>query len=331
MESLEPKKLALIRILQILQENTDCDHPLTQGEIAELLEKQYGITVERKAVGRNLVLLSEAGYDIVTTKSGSFLASRPFEDSELRLLIDGVLSSRHITETHSGQLIARLASLSSKYFKSHIKNVYSVRDWGKSRNAALFYNIDIIDEAIAQNRKIRFDYNKYGADKKLHRSATHTVSPYQMILHNQRYFLMAYQEKWQHISYFRLDHITGIVPTEERATPLRGLRGYENGVDYKRFSASLPYMYSDEPVPITFAIHGEWLIDQIIDWFGFDFRLEEKDGKLLVSVTASPNAMEYWLMQYLNHVEVLSPVDLRERIQKNIAEAYQKYHTEVPQ
>ena len=49
---------------------------------------------------------------------------------------------------------------------------------------------------------------KYGADKKMHRSAIHTVSPYQMILHNQRYYLMGYNEKWQHIQYYRMDRIT---------------------------------------------------------------------------------------------------------------------------
>ena len=33
----ENKKLALLRILEILQENTDCDHMLTHSEIAEKL------------------------------------------------------------------------------------------------------------------------------------------------------------------------------------------------------------------------------------------------------------------------------------------------------
>lgn len=141
-----------------------------------------------------------------------------------------------------------------------IKNVYSVNDWNKSENVALFYNIEIIDEAITRNRKIKFDYNKYGLDKKLHRSARHIASPYQMILHNQRYFLMAYQEKWQHISYFRLDRITNIELLEDVATDLRSIDGYKNGIDYKRFSSALPYMFSDEPEQITFAIDDEWMI-----------------------------------------------------------------------
>ena len=54
---IEPKKLALLRILEILKEHSDFDHPLKQEEIANYLEKDYGIIIERKAVGRNISLL----------------------------------------------------------------------------------------------------------------------------------------------------------------------------------------------------------------------------------------------------------------------------------
>ncbi|MCH5316238.1 MAG: WYL domain-containing protein [Eubacterium sp.] len=325
MDSFEPKKLALIRILHILEAYSDCDHPLTHDEIVKRLDALYGITVERKAIGRNISLLQEAGYDIETTKKGSYLNSRLFEDSELRLLSDGVLASQHVTAKHSKELIEKLATLSNRYFKSHIKNVHSINDWSKSENVALFYNIDIIDEAISKSRKIKFDYNKYGLDKKLHRSAIHVVSPYQMILHNQRYFLMAYQEKWQHMSFYRLDRITNIELLDDAATDLRSVDGYQNGIDYKRFSSALPYMFSDEPEKITFAIDGEWMIDQVVDWFGYDFKTEQKNDKIIVKVKASPYAMEYWAMQYLNSVEILSPASLREQIATNIINANKKY------
>lgn len=326
MNSLEPKKLALIRILQILEKYSDCTHPLKHDEIVKKLEREYSIVVERKVIGRNLSLLQEAGYEITTTKKGSYLVSRLFEDSELRLLSDSVLSSRHITAKHSKELIEKLASLSNVYFKSHIKNVYSVGDWNKTYNVELFYNIEIVDEAIEKNRQIQFDYNKYGADKKLHRSAKHIVSPYQMILHNQRYFLMAHNEKWKDITYFRLDRITNIQLLSKPATDLKSLDGYKNGIDYKRFSSALPYMFSDKPQRITLAIDGDWMTDQIVDWFGYDFQVENRNNKTVITLTASPYAMEYWAMQYLNYVEILSPVSLRNQIAENIKRASNKYN-----
>jgi len=325
MESLEPKKLALIRILQILEKHSDSEHPITHEKIVQLLESDYGIVVERKAIGRNISLLQESGYEIETTKKGSYLAERTFEDSELRLLIDGVLSSKHITPKQSKELIEKLCAQSNKYFKKHVKNVYSVQDWNKTENVAVFYNIEIIDEAIETGKKIKFDYNKYGSDKKLHRSAIHTVSPYQMILHNQRYYLMGYNEKWQHIQYYRMDRITNIELLNEVKTPLKSVAGFENGIDYKRFSSAMPYMFFDEPQWIEF-IADSWAIDQIIDWFGKDIRIEEReDGRFLVQIKASINAMEYWAMQYLNAVEILSPKELRERIKNNVQKANEKY------
>lgn len=325
MESLEPKKLALVRILQILQKHSDSEHPIKHEKIVELLDSEYGLIIERKAIGRNISLLNEAGYEIETTKKGSYLAERTFEDSELRLLIDGVLSSGYITAKHSKDLIEKLCGQANRYFRPRVKNVYSVNDWNKTENISVFYTIEIVDEAIEKGRQVRFEYNKYGADKKFYRTSKQTLSPYQMILHNQRYYLMGYNEKWQEMRYYRMDRITNIEILDEPSTPLRSIKGFENGIDYKRFSQGMPYMFADEPQMIEFIADG-WAIDQIVDWFGKNIYIEEReDGRFLVRLRASVNAMEYWAMQYMNAVEVLSPKELRERIKKNVQVANEKY------
>jgi predicted DNA-binding transcriptional regulator YafY len=221
MEGFEPKKLALIRILQILEKHSDSEHPIKHEKIVELLDSEYGLIIERKAIGRNISLLNEAGFEIETTKKGSYLAERTFEDSELRLLIDGVLSSNYITAKHSKALIEKLCVQSNKYFRPRVKNIYSVSDWNKTENVSVFYTIEIVDEAIERGRQVRFEYNKYGADKKLHRTSRQTLSPYQMVLHNQRYYLMGYNEKWQEVRYYRMDRITNIELVNEPSTPLR--------------------------------------------------------------------------------------------------------------
>ena len=320
----EPKKLALLRILEIYQKYSDSEHVLTYDDIARRLLQGYGIEIERKTIGRNVSMLREAGYDIVLSRYGSYLAERAFDDAELRLLIDGILSSKHISETHSRQLIEKLSALSNVYFRSHIKNIYSVGDWSKTENNTLFYNISIVDEAIENLKQIRFDYNKYWTDKKLHRSTIHTVSPYQLLLHNQRYYLMAYNEKWKHIAFYRMDRITNIGIINGPITPLRTIPGYENGVDYRKISGGLPYMFSDNAEIITFYAKPE-IIDQIIDWFGYDVEFKEDDEWILVTVYASPNAMEYWALQYLNYIEIITPAHLRKRIQNDLKIALDKY------
>lgn len=327
MDSMEPKKLALIRIWQIFHHYSDCNHPLTQDDISRYLEKEYGISIERKAISRNISLLKEAGIEIETQKAGSYLAQRDFEDSELRMLIDGILSSRHITAKHTKDLIERLCSLSNRYFRSHVRNIYSVDEWSKTDNQALFYNIEMIDMAIEQNRQLHYEYNKYGIDKKLHRSSHQYVSPYQMILHNQRYYLMGYSEYWKNMIYHRMDHITGITVTDKPAVDIRSLPGYENGVDYKVLSSSMPYMFSDKPVRVI-MLAERMIIDQILDWFGSEVRITrcgEDESKVQVVLQASPNAMKLWALQYIQYVEVLKPESLRAAIRELLEEGKERY------
>ena len=78
MESFEPKKLALIRIWQILKEYSDHKHPMTQEDIARHLESDYGIAIERKAVSRNISLLKEAGVGIESCRAGCYIDYREY-------------------------------------------------------------------------------------------------------------------------------------------------------------------------------------------------------------------------------------------------------------
>ena len=105
-----------------------------------------------------------------------------------------------------------------------------------------------------------------------------------------------------------------------------GESGLVIGIDYKKIASTMPYMYTDDPERIEFSTEP-WMVDQIIDWFGKDIKIEntENENEVLVSLSASPYAMEHWAMQYLNHVKVIAPEHLRERIKENLEKAIIKY------
>jgi predicted DNA-binding transcriptional regulator YafY len=201
-----------------------------------------------------------------------------------------------------------------------------VKDWHKTENSALFYNIEMVDTAIEEGKQLQYDYNKYGLDKQLHKSSFQRVTPYQLILHNQRYYLMAYSGYWGNMVFHRLDRISNIRLYDKPAHPIREVPGYESGIDYKKIASTMPYMYTDEPERIEFATES-WMVDQVIDWFGKDIAVRKTDDEnnVIISLWASPNAMEHWAMQYLNYVEVISPVHLRTRIQENLQNGPKKY------
>ena len=147
----EGKKVALLRVLQILEKYSDVEHPLTHEDIASYLYKDYDIEVDRKFVAKQITLLHEV-YDVLSSpiviisdkRKGTYIEQRTFEDSELRLLIDGVLSSRYITAKHSKDLIEKLCGQANQYFRPRVKNIYSVNDWNKTENVSVFLNIELI-------------------------------------------------------------------------------------------------------------------------------------------------------------------------------------------
>ena len=113
MNSMQPKKLIIMNILDILKKYTDEDHRLSQKEIAEILKTEYEMKVDRKAIKRNLMNLIEFGYEIEYSEAlrmvknskgeleesyilSDFYLVRDFTDSELRLLVDSMLFSKHI-------------------------------------------------------------------------------------------------------------------------------------------------------------------------------------------------------------------------------------------
>lgn len=316
--SREPKKLALLRILQLLQKLSYEGHPLTHSDIARELEQRYGITMERKAVSRNISVLREAGYDIVSVRDGCYLREREFEPGELRALIDGVISSRYINGSQSKALIEKLTDLGGPGFDPHIRHLRTLPYTDKADNQELFLNIELVDEAITAQKQLSFDYNRYGVDGQPHKTKRHRVSPYQLLLHNQRYYLAARNERYGSLTFYRLERITCVKILDEPLTPP------EQGMDFSALSLERPYMFTDASEKVVFYA-DESIADQVIDWFGSAAHIRPEKGHLRVTVTTSTEAMRYWALQYLNYVEVISPPKLRENISRDLAAGIEKY------
>ncbi|MBQ7605537.1 MAG: WYL domain-containing protein, partial [Firmicutes bacterium] len=82
----------------------------------------------------------------------------------------------------------------------------------------------------------------------------------------------------------------------------------------------------DEPERIDFTA-DKIIVDQVIDWFGKDITISETDdeSKVSISLTASPMAMKYWALQYINGVEITRPEKLRSEIIADLEKGLAKY------
>ena len=88
MYTAQPKKLLILQILDILRKHSDENHRLSQKEIAGLLEKEYGVTAERKAVKRNLIL----PFGVIFDRK----EARPAKPQAVRRNAKGILVKRRL-------------------------------------------------------------------------------------------------------------------------------------------------------------------------------------------------------------------------------------------
>lgn len=351
MYTIPPKKLIIINILDILNKYTDAEHTLSQKEIQQKLESEYSMKVDRKAVKRNLMNLIDFGYQIeysetprttLNKKTGEyednniltdFYIEREFDNSELRLLIDSIIFSSHIPQGDKKRLIEKLEGLSNVYFKTRMKHVAFI-DGKKSETNALFYTIEVLDEAITKGKQVRFHYDEYGMDKKLHHRKTedgtireYIINPYQIVAKNGRYYLICNYDKYDDLANYRLDRIADIALLDTDVKPVTALPGMEHGLDLKKHLNQHIYMFSDKIIRAKF-IAQKYIMNDIMDFFGDDAQLgDETKDTVTVSVQLAELDMEFFAMQFATEITVVEPQHLAEKCKNNILAAAERYQS----
>ena len=324
---LQDKKALNMLILEILEQYTDSDHPLTQMEIVDLLEKNYGVPCTRQTVKNNLMLLGEMGYEI-SMEGGICLMSRQFENAELRMLIDSVLFSRTLSGKQAKQLIEKLTGLGNKYFRAKVKHVCHLPKLIHSDNKQVLLNLDVLNDAIEQGRKVRFTYNSYGKDFQLHprRKKPYIVNPYQMLANQGRYYLLCSYDTSNRLSHYRLDYMTKLEMLDAKVEPMDQMEDFVQGYSLPKHMAEHIYMFSGPSVQVKMRV-SEHMIGALIDWFGKEVRIvQEEADKLIVSVACNKLAMRYWALRYGEYAEILEPESLRDDIREVVdcmASSYQ--------
>ena len=349
MYTAQPKKMLIIHILEILKKYTDEDHRLSQKEIADILRTEYDEIVDRKTVKRNLMDLIDFGYEIEYSESvrmvpdratgkleeshflSDFYMVRDFTDSELRLLIDSLLFSKHIPYSQCRGLIGKLEGLSNQYFQSRVQHIRTMPDLSL-HSQQLFYTIEVVDEAISKGRQVSFTYNSYGTDKKLHprrdsagNIRKYIVNPYQIAAANGRYYLVCNYDKYDNVANYRMDRITNIKLLQTPAKPMEQVKGLEHGFDLPKHMAEHVYMFAGESGMVTFRAK-KYLLNDIMDWFGGSVTFfDETEEEISVRVRVNFAAMRRWALQYALHAKILSPASLAEQVREDLQGAIENY------
>lgn len=349
MYTIQPKKMIIMNILDIFEKYTDENHRLSQKDICEILNDEYMMKTDRKTVKKNIMNLIDAGYNIEYSESvratknkdgemeestvlSDFYLNRIITDSELRLLIDSLLFSKHIPYSQCKELIKKLEGLSSVYFKSRIKHIMTFPE-DKTDNKQLFYTIELLDEAISKKRQVSFKYLEYGTDKKMHvkmrpdgTEREYIINPYQMAAKEGKYYLICNYDKYNDISNYRLDRIKDIKILDTPAKPFENLDWADGKhLDLHKYMTEHVYMYSSENSHVKFTITKP-LISDVIDMFGKNISFShETDTHVTVTAMVNEMSMLQFAKTCMPDVVILDPQNLADKIKDELKRSLENY------
>lgn len=327
---IENKKTSILLVLKILEEYSDKDHYLTQQEIIDKIYERYGISLERKSIANSLSLLQDLDYDIDKGEKGGFaLISRLFDFSEVTFLVDALFSSKSISGKRARALANSISSTLSKYQRKRYTYLNKSTDVNRTINEEVFWNIEIIDEAIAKNKWVEFqymDYDQNGEESLRFNGYLYHASPCYLVNNFGKYYFLGKRSNYDTISVYRVDYMKNIkvFDSRERIDPM-------TIVDFKNYNSITEYindhiyMFGGEVISAILELKNPHAIQYVKDWFGNNINIYTKDGKLMARVKCNKRAFFYWAMQYSEHIHVVSPEDVVQEIKaagEKIVEEY---------
>ena len=267
-----------------------------------------------------------------------------FSFDELDTIINALYFSKTVNEEERDRLIYKLAKLSSKRYQKKwfsenndrpvIKNIFQgIVNNNDASRTELKRNIALIQSAIDEKVKIQFIMNVYNAERELVPSWTdkkgkailRKVTPYHILVYNDRYYMLANYERYSNLSIWRIDLMSNVKLLEEAGRPKQEIKEMTNTWNGQEYMEQHLNMFYDDPVKVTLKVPNDHYT-MMVDWFGNSFvkwrAIDEKYD--MVFVTCSEQAMINWAMQYSDVVEVLGPPDVQDAIEKRCRDVLAK-------
>lgn len=307
------RKVKLLKLLEMLQQNSDEQHPMTTSSMIARLE-QMDIPCDRRTLAQDINTLSDLDYEIMTTTVGHekayYVEDRNFSIPELKILIDAVHASSFITAKKSEELIAKIAALAGSHRAEVLTRSMVCFNTRKHSNEKIFYNVDELESAILQQKKVLFRYfdlNENG--QRVYRRDGHryVVEPVALVFNEDNYYLTCYSSRHDSISKYRVDRMDSVQiiddPCSEKAMALRDQVAAYTEQAFKMFGGQA------EDVILEF---DRSLIGAVYDRFGENTRMmTTSSSKCIASVKVQVSPVFWgWLFQFAGEMQILSPSHL---------------------
>lgn len=358
-KSAEEKKHATYRLavhlLNALKACTDEEHTVSQSQLHDILNRTPGATAKnRQTVAQALSALIEevningtkkiAYNEDASGRKSDYRYVHELSYKELDTLIEAVFFSGSISDEDKRVLVEKIIHLASVYYEYPFfdKRTENLRTndnavFSRTYKTNVGENIRAIQNAMNNDERISFMFNAYTADKTLSPLPyRHELSPYQIVVYHDMYYLIGGKEGCESLSHYRIDLMCGItsakdndgnIKTRESMAKYRELRDNMSHWQPDKYMSEHLYMGYDKPRRIRIKIKNDKytvLHDRFGDKYEKSFTPCE-DGYDYVYIVTSPSMLVHWALQYADIVEVMD-VDIRREIRKQIKNLEGKYN-----
>ncbi len=311
----QTQKMKLLYLMKILMERTDENHMLTANELCEILQAEYDVPAERKSIYSDIDALREFGLDIEQQKGkapGYYVASRPFELAELKLLVDAMQASRSLTAKKTDELIRKLEGLASCEDARQLQQQVFLYNRPKTENETIYYNVNDIHTAIYTNVQIRFQYTEWTREKEIRLrrdGAEYVVSPWALTWDDENYYMIACEEDATELRHFRVDKMQHIELLKKK----RVGRELFDDFDIVAFGKRTFGMFGGHVELVTLSCVNR-LAGVIIDRFGRDVMMvPEGEDRFHVNVAVAVSPQFFgWLAGLGSGAKITKPASVRD-------------------
>ena len=305
------EKLKILYLMKILLEDTDKDHILSASGLCDRLQSRYSLDCNRKTIYGDLERLRTFGIKVEQVKGerqGYYVSEREFSLPELKLLVDAVQSSKFISKTESEELIRKLEKLTSRENARKLRRQVFIINRTKTVNEAALLSVDLIHEAMSENRQIRFLYCEWNVKKELvprRNGMIYEISPWALTWDDENYYLVGYEASTDRIKHYRVDKMQN---------------------DLAAFSRKTFGMFGGQDTNVTLSCENR-LIGVVLDRFGRDIMIVPKaDGtfRAHVVVTVSPQFFG-WVTGIGGGMHIAGPQSVQREYREYLSEILTGY------
>ncbi len=318
------QKIKLLKLLEILQQETDEDHPIGTPVICKRLNN-IGISCDRRTMYKDIETLNAQGFEIRTKRLGAqnayYSVDRRFNIGELKILIDAVQAANFITDAKTKELVDKIAALAGSRIGDVLASSVVRFNTTKHTNEEIYATVEVIEKATREKHPVSFYYFDLDENKnRIYRKEKmrYSVEPFRLVLSEDNYYLYGYSTEHEEMRVYRLDRMEGVQISEE-AISEQAQATFDAAKDNVEEGTSFS-MFRGESAEVTLYFEQD-LINAVYDRFGEATRMTRVNSDHLVAavkVQLSP-VFYGWVAEFGGKMQIISPNNVVKGFKEHVA------------